>query len=70
MAEISFLRKTAGLSLRDRVSSAIQEELRSRAPTLPHQKETVQVVWASDRDEAPPSSLGLRLHLSAGLGMA
>lgn len=28
MAEISFLRRTAGLSLRDRVSSAIQEELR------------------------------------------
>uniref|UniRef100_A0A8C6KI17 Reverse transcriptase domain-containing protein n=1 Tax=Nothobranchius furzeri TaxID=105023 RepID=A0A8C6KI17_NOTFU len=54
-AEMSFLRRVAGLSLRDRVrSSDIREGLGTAAP--PDRKESFEVVWASGQDASwtPP----------------
>ncbi|KAI3362663.1 hypothetical protein L3Q82_001737 [Scortum barcoo] len=46
---MSFLRRVAGRSLRDRVRSSVtREELRSREPLLlQHREESAEVAWAS-----------------------
>ena len=51
VAEMTFLRRVAGLSLRDRVrSSDIQRELGVETAAPPRRKEPAEVVQASDQD--------------------
>ncbi|KAK3544846.1 hypothetical protein QTP86_027521 [Hemibagrus guttatus] len=49
-AEMGFLRRVAGRSLRDRVRSSVTREARSRAAAPPHRKGTVEVARASVSD--------------------
>ncbi|KAI3357004.1 hypothetical protein L3Q82_003641 [Scortum barcoo] len=49
--KMSFLRRVAGRSLRDRVRSSVtREELESRAAAPSHREESAEVAWASISD--------------------
>ncbi|KAK3539329.1 hypothetical protein QTP70_001214 [Hemibagrus guttatus] len=55
-AEMSFLHRVAGRSLRDRVRSSVTRGgARSRAAAPPHQKGAVEVAWASVSDASGTS---------------
>ncbi|KAK3514973.1 hypothetical protein QTP70_000742 [Hemibagrus guttatus] len=54
-AEMSFLRRVAGRSLRDRVELCHTRGARSRAAAPPHRKGAVEVAWASVSDASRTS---------------
>lgn len=62
-AEISFVHRVAGLSLRNRVRSlSIRHNLEEETLLLSHPKECVEVVQASDSEDsrAPPLDIQIR----------